>query len=215
MERRSAWSIGVLVVLAVHACLIALLLRAIDAPAPRIARAEGERILWLPPLTPPPAPHPTHAKPPQPGQTSASRPSAYPDYRGITLTPDVLANRTPGLNQSLFGCDGTNREALTPQERAHCAAAPYGMHPGNGVDWRDHTPDSRYAALWAQGRDRKNAPLLLPCMSPVGFSPLAVAACAAKAVVEGRIKPDEQSSYADKVETFHLPNNGDPPDKPN
>jgi hypothetical protein len=73
---------------------------------------------------------------------------------------------------------------------------------------------SQSAALWERGRLRKNAPLLLPCMNPQGFLPLATAACLAKGALEGSIKPDEQPSYADKPEITHLPNNGDPPDHP-
>ena len=83
------------------------------------------------------------------------------------------------------------------------------------MDFRDGVNRSRSAALWERGRLRKNGPLLLPCMNPHGApNPLAVAACLAKNALDGGFKPDEQSGYADKPETFHLPNNGDPPEHP-
>jgi hypothetical protein len=77
---------------------------------------------------------------------------------------------------------------------------------------------SRSAALWERGRLRKNGPLLLPCFdphSPAGANLLGTALCLARGAITGDLKPEEQPLYADKPpEVTHLPNNGDPPDKP-
>jgi hypothetical protein len=134
------------------------------------------------------------------------------DYRGITISPSGQTPALSGLNNSLFGCaDG---DKLRPEDRARCGAAL--AVPGNTVDFPDRTGRSQAAALWERGRQRKNGPLLLPCMSwqAAGANLLGIALCLAKGAAEGGFKPDEQPSYSDKAETLHLPNGGDPPDHP-
>ena len=96
--------------------------------------------------------------------------------------------------------------------RRRCADA---FAHDDSVDIRDGTTRARDAALWERGRLRKNAPLLLPCMDPNGApNPLAVAACMARAALNGGFDPDHQPGYADTPTINHLPNNGDPPDSP-
>jgi hypothetical protein len=134
---------------------------------------------------------------------------ALPDYRGITI-PDSQNAPSLGLNRSLFGCSPQELADLPAEERAHCANA---IAPDDSVDFRDGTSRSQAAALWERGRRRKNAPLLLPCMSPQAPPGLGTILCLAKGAVVG-LDPDSQPSYADTPERLHLPNNGDPPDKP-
>ncbi len=113
-----------------------------------------------------------------------------------------------GLRRGLFDCALSNQLNLTLEERAQCAAASNGPRfDPNGTDYRDHTGRSRDAALWARDRARKNAPGLLPCMSPAGFSPLYTLACLGKSAVEGRIDPESQPGYQDMPD--HETNEGD------
>ena len=168
----------------------------------------NEELIWF-------LPQPKRAaaipKPQETPPAAAVAPNPLPDYRGITIpaTPPA-APSLGGLHGALFGC--ADLDKLSPEERARCGSAL--AVPDNSVDFRDGVNRSRSAALWERRRLRKDAPLLLPCMNPQGFFPLATAACLAKSALEGSIKPDEQPSYADKPEITHLPNNGDPPDHP-
>jgi len=212
MDRRAIRAACVLIVAAVHVVLIAMLLRTASDRPPRPAPAV-ERTIWLAPIA---RPKPSQSQAQIPPPTISPAAPAYPDYRGITLPPDVFANQSPGLNRSLFGCDGLDLKALTPEQRAHCTAAPYAlMHPDDGVDFHDGAGRSRYAALWARRLAIKQGPLLLPCANPQAASiDLGTVLCVAKGAIEG-FDLDAQPSYADKIEQTHLPNNGDPPDKPN
>jgi hypothetical protein len=103
-----------------------------------------------------------------------------------------------GLRNQLFGCSPDQLATTTPEERAACASASLGPRYDPGAtDYRDHTDRSQSAALWTRDRARKNAPLLLPCMSPQGFSPLYTAMCAAKTALKGKYDPEEQMGYQD------------------
>src|ERR1700759_948570 len=99
----------------------------------------------------------------------------------FTPPPATAAPQLGGLNHQLFGCTPDQLATATPEERAACASASLGPRYDPGAaDYRDHTDRSVSAAQWTRDRARKNAPLLLPCMSPQGFSPLYTALCAAK-----------------------------------
>lgn len=195
-------------VAALHVAIIGALLTLSHETIVARRAAPSEELIWfLPALPKKAAPHRPQADV-QPGRQPLFRIPALPDYRGITLPGEPPA--TSSLGGSLFGC--ADLDKLSPEDRTRCGSAL--AVPDNSIDFRDGTGRARLAAQWERGRERKNAPLLLPCMSPVGFSPVATLACAAKGVVEGGIDPETQQSYADKAETFHLPNNGDPPDSP-
>jgi len=208
MRKLAAW----VIVLALHVVMVSVFLHISSQTAPQQASRE-EEIIWLPP----PPKKPAAPEQVQPHGTAAPqatpRQNPFPDYHGITI-PDAPAAPSPslgGLHDSLFGC--ADLDKLSPEARAHCGSAL--AVPDNTVDFRDGTARSQQAALWERGRLRKNGPMLLPCMNPQGVpNPLAVAACLAKNAAEGGFKPDEQSSYADKPQITHLPNNGDPPDHP-
>jgi hypothetical protein len=207
--------VGAGVVAALHVAIIAALL-ALSHERIVVPRAapSGELIWFLPP---PPKKIVAPVKPdaaPQPRATLSAPRNPLPDYRGITI-PDAppaaaAAPSLGGLHGTLFGC--ADLDKLSPEERVRCGSAL--AVPDNAVDFHDGVNRSRSAALWERGRLRKNAPLLLPCMNPNGFSPLATALCLAKSAATGELKPDEQPSYADPHTVLHLPNNGDPPDKP-
>ncbi len=212
MRKLVAWAI----VLALHVVMVSVFLHISSETTPQQASRE-EEIIWLPP--PPKMPNAPQPAPQavQPHETAAPvlapRPDPFSEYHGITIpnAPAAPAPSLGGLHGSLFGC--ADLDKLSPEERAHCGSAL--AVPDNTVDFRDGTARSQQAALWERGRLRKNGPVLLPCMNPQGApNPLAVAACLAKNAAEGGFKPDEQSSYADKPEISHLPNNGDPPDHP-
>lgn len=123
-----------------------------------------------------------------------------------TFTPPAIpsAPALNGLNRQLFGCSPDQLASATAEERAACASASLGSRYDPGAtDYRDHTGRSKNAVQWAQDRARKNAPLLLPCMSPAGFSPLYTAACLAKSAVTGKLDAESQPSYADKPQQGH------------
>jgi hypothetical protein len=197
-------------VAALHVAIIAALLTPSHEKVAVPRAVPSEELIWfLPPRPKKPvaAPKPAEALP----EAAISAPTPLPDYRGIMI-PNGLpaAPSLRGLHGTLFGC--ANLDKLSPEERARCGSAL--AVPDNTVDFRDGVNRSRSAALWEHGRERKNAPLLLPCMNPNGFSPLGTALCLAKSAAEGSFKPDEQPSYADPRTVMHLPNNGDPPDHP-
>ena len=135
---------------------------------------------------------------------------ALPDYRGIVV-PGANVPASPALRQSLFGCSDDERADLSPSARANCANA---FARDDSVDIRDGTNRSRSAALWERRRERRNAPLLLPCMNTQapGVS-LYTIYCLAKGAVVG-FNPDDQESYADQPVIVHVPNGGDPPSSP-
>ncbi|HEY8947925.1 MAG TPA: hypothetical protein VIM56_03475 [Rhizomicrobium sp.] len=113
-----------------------------------------------------------------------------------------------GLNRQLFGCTPDALASATPAERAACASASLGPRYDPGAtDFRDHTDRSRSAAQWARDRARKNSPLLLPCMSPDGWSPLYTAYCLAKTAVTGKLEGESQRGYQDQPD--HIANEGD------
>jgi hypothetical protein len=199
---------GLAAVLALHVAIGALLLHVAGirrlAPEPH----NSEIIWYLPPPQPPMA---ENRKPAREHTPTPAIATAAPDYRGITIPeaqPDL-----GGLNSTLFAC--SDPEKLSPEERKHCAGSEFAARQDDtAVDFHDHVDRSRLAALWEFRRQRKNAPLLLPCMdphAPPGIS-LATLYCLAKGAAEGGFRPDEQPSYADKRVTIHIPNGGDPPD---
>lgn len=127
-----------------------------------------------------------------------------------TFTPPATSTAPPlnGLNRQLFGCTPDALASATPQERAACASASLGPRYDPGAtDFRDHTDRSKSAAQWTRDRARKNAPLLLPCMSPAGFSPLYTAYCLAKTAVTGKLEGEDQTGYQDLPD--HIANEGD------
>jgi hypothetical protein len=106
----------------------------------------------------------------------------------FTPPPSSAAPSLNGLNHQLFGCAPDRLATATPEERTACASASLGpaYDPG-ATDYRDHTNRSKNAAQWARDRARKNAPLLLPCMSPqaAGVS-LYTLYCLGKAAMTGK-----------------------------
>jgi hypothetical protein len=113
-----------------------------------------------------------------------------------------------GLNRQLFGCAPEQLATATAEESAACASASLGPREDPGAtDYRDHTDRSKSAALWTRDRARKNAPLLLPCMSPAGFSPLYTAACLAQSALTGKLDAESQPGYQDMPD--HIANEGD------
>ncbi|MEI9995983.1 MAG: hypothetical protein WDM91_15415 [Rhizomicrobium sp.] len=203
---------GAAAVALLHAALVWALLVYSHAGRDRPAAAVAEREIIF--FFPPPPPHPARPRDRDAASRSAApTPSAattYPDFRGITI-PD--AGGSPALGRSLFGCSPEEKADLSPEMRARCGN---GFAFDNSVDIRDGTARSRAAALWERGRERKNAPLLLPCMSPNAPPGLSIGTviCLAKGAIEG-FDPNAQPSYADQPgQALHIPNNGNPPDHP-
>ena len=201
---------------ALHVAIIAALLTLSHEQIVVPRAAPNEELIWL--LPPPPkkkiasGPMPEAEAPPRAAVTAPR----LPDYRGFTIpdAPPAAAPSLGGLHGALFGC--ADLDHLSPEERARCGSAM--AVPDNAVDFRDGVNRSRSAALWERGRLRKNGPLLLPCFDPhkpAGANLLATAWCLAKGAATGGIKPETQPLYADAPPAVtHLPNNGDPPDKP-
>jgi hypothetical protein len=201
-------------VLALHLVFIAILLHATVTPTPAILPAR-ESILWFV------LPHratPAPARPREPGIVRRARPAAPPnrDYRAITL-PWQNRSAPPGdLHSLLFNCAPENLAGLSPEQRMQCAQSPLVPKQNDSVDYADHTDRSHNAARWAREKQRKNGPLLLPCASPqsiLGLASLGGALCVAHGLAKG-FDTDNLPLYGDRPEDVHVPNNGDPPDRP-
>ncbi|HEY4123028.1 MAG TPA: hypothetical protein VGM36_00355 [Rhizomicrobium sp.] len=144
---------------------------------------------------------------PKPVMTPRPAPAFVPPAT-FTPPPDISVPQLNGLNRQLFGCSPNQLAAATAQERAACASASLGpQYDPGATDYRDHTDRSKSAVQWARDRARKNAPLLLPCMSPDGWSPLYTAYCLAKTAVTGKLEGESQRGYQDKPD--HIANEGD------
>ena len=200
-------------VLLLHLLVIAALLSTTNWTIRQIAQPR-EIILRL--LAPKTAPKPEEKKvaPAKLPPTGKAAPAFVPPS---TFEPpaDNPVPQLNGLNRQLFGCTPDQLATATAEERAACASVSLGpRYDSAATDYRDHTGRSKDAALWARDRARKNAPLLLPCMNPQGFSPLYTLYCLGKSAVEGKVDTRAQLNYADKPEQIHIPNNGDPPSAP-
>jgi hypothetical protein len=126
----------------------------------------------------------------------------------FTLPKTLTAPQTNGAGGQFFDCSPNQMATATPEQRTACASAALTpRYDPEQTDFRDHTDRSKSAALWARDRARKNAPFLLPCMSPAGFSPLYTAYCLDKAAVQGKIDTEGQAGYQDLPD--HAVNEGD------
>ncbi len=193
--------IGATFVALLHLALIAALMNAITNTPPIVPAAHEIIMRFLPRMLPekPEAARPAEHRP------AGRQAPALPDYRGITIPSAPSEAPSLGeLHRSLFGCTDGERSDLSPAERAHCANT---FARDDSVDIRDGTTRSRAAALWERDRQRRNAPFLMPCMSPQGFSPLYTAYCAAKTALDGKIDPEDQLGYQDLPD--HTVNEGD------
>ena len=198
--------VGAAFVVLLHAALLALLLQA--GFAPRVAPQARETVLLLAPPKPvvagkPPAPPPQAPRP----LVTVPKIQVLPMPR----TPGVDPEAIEGFGRALLDCRPENLASLPPEQRDHCNALSLKPRDDDAVDFADRTDKrSRDAALWARGRDRKNAPLLLPCMNSQGLGiSLDTPLCLLKGAVKG-FKPDEQAQYGDRTDPVHIPNNGDP-----
>jgi hypothetical protein len=196
---------GALAVFALHVAIVIAFLSATQWSDHRIAQT-GEVVLHLVLLqTPKPEAPP---KPPKKTATPRATPIHSPAADFVVPPDPRSAPQTNGLARPFFDCSPAQLESATPRERAACASASLSPHVDPGeVDYRDHTDRSKSAALWARDRARKNAPLLLPCMSPDGFSPLYTAYCLGKSALGGKIDREDQPGYQDQPD--HTANDGD------
>lgn len=197
---------GALAVLVLHLLIIAALLSATRWSEPRSDQSK-EIILHL--IAPKRLPEPVKQIPvPRPVTARRSAPAFVPPA-SFTPPPDTAIPQLDGLNRQLFGCAPNQLAAATAQERAACASASLAPRYDPGAtDYRDHTGRSKNAVQWARDRARKNAPLLLPCMSPqaMGVS-LYTLYCLGKAAIEGKYDPRSEAGYGDMPD--HIANEGD------
>jgi len=194
---------GGAIVLALHLLVIAMLLRATQWHA-EPATVVKEIIIHL--IAPP---KPPQSKPEE-EKKIAPRTESPSTARPYSFTPPTTLPAMPssGLNQQLFGCTPDQLATASPEQRAHCASASLGpRYDPSATDYRDHTDRSKNTAQWFRDRARKNAPMLLPCMSPAGFSPLYTAYCLAKTAVAGKLEGESQFGYQDMPD--HQVNEGD------
>jgi hypothetical protein len=196
--------VGGAAVLILHLLVIAALLSATRWSIAPLVEPK-EIILNL--ITPQTIPRPDERKSPATKSAHEPAPAFVPPPAFTPQTPST-APALNGINRQLFGCTPDALASATPEERAACASASLGprFDPG-AADFRDHTDRSKSAAQWARDRARKNAPLLLPCMSPAGFSPLYTAYCLAKTAVTGKLEGENQTGYQDMPD--HIANEGD------
>jgi hypothetical protein len=198
--------VGGVAVLILHLLVIVALLSTTRWTIQQIAEPK-EIILNL--ITPKAQPKIEEKKSPaeKPKPTREATPAFVPPAT-FTPPPDQSIPQLNGLNRQLFGCAPDKLASATAEERAACASASLGprFDPG-ATDFRDHTDRSKSAAQWTRDRARKNAPMLLPCMSPDGWSPLYTAYCLAKTAVTGKLEGESQRGYQDKPD--HIANEGD------
>lgn len=196
-----------------HVIVIAFLIQATYVNMPTHPLSRAIEIWFIFPPKPQTEPKPEHPKANEKSQKqTTTEPVTIPDYSHIDLAPLYEGKSQKGLNLSLFGCEPDHIALLSPQDRAKCpsVAAASRDRDKDAVDYTDHTDRSKYRALWARGRDRKNQPALLPCASPQGIGVgLGTLLCLAKGL-SGGFDLDNQPGYADKFEPVHVPNNGDP-----
>lgn len=153
-----------------------------------------------PPETPPPESTEPHTASPMP-----DNPFVFtPNPNAITTEPG-----TTGLG-GFLNCSGDISKLPDEQQQA-CARRLYGEPLGdNAPDYRDRSNSIPGAPRWAREKAKKNAPPLLPCMSPqaAGVS-LGTLLCLGDGLING-FDPLNQPGYMDKPEDLHTPNNGDP-----
>ena len=193
-------------VLLLHLLVILALLSTTRWTVHQIAEPK-EIVLNL--ITPKAQPKPEEKKAPQKSLPPFRQPApAFVPPPAFAPPAPSIAPALNGLKRQLFGCTPDALATATPEERAACASASLGprFDPG-ATDFRDHTDRSKSAAQWARDRARKNAPMLLPCMSPDGFSPLYTAYCLAKTAVTGKLEGESQKGYQDVPD--HIANEGD------
>jgi hypothetical protein len=205
---------GAGVVALLHLIVIAFLLQATFRSAPLIAPAHDGTIWFVfPPRT---KPQPVRIVP---APVAPARIAHFAIPRNaITLLPAAPSAATGSLHAFLFDCAPENLANLSPDERAQCAGAPGGMKPPDDNEvYAEHATRSHNATHWARGVARKQQPMLLPCANPQSilatFS-LATLLCLANAAKQGKFDLDELPGYGDTPENIHVPNNGDPPDRP-
>jgi hypothetical protein len=195
--------VGGAAVLILHLAVVAALLSATRWTTPSLIEPK-EIILHL--ITPRTAQKPAEKKLPA-AKPKAMREPAPAFVPPPAFTPPPAASAAPalnGINRQLFGCTPDALASATPEQRAACASASLGPRYDPGAtDFRDHTDRSKNAAQWVRDRARKNAPLLLPCMSPDGWSPLYTAYCLAKTAVTGKLEGEGQRGYQDKPSEGH------------
>jgi hypothetical protein len=206
MLRRAS---GACLVLLLHLIAIAFLLRATLIPTRHVQFSQENAIWFVLPRRTKPQPLRIIAVP---------RDRANPLPRdAITVAPSVPGFTAHGdLHALLFDCAPEDLANLPPERRAQCLKAP-GSAPSDTEVYAEHGTRSNNAAHWARGVARKHQPLLLPCANPQSifatFS-LATLMCLAHAAKEGKFDVDELPGYGDTPEDIHVPNNGDPPDRP-
>lgn len=195
---------GFAAVLVLHIAIVVAFLNATQWRERHNAQIK-EVVLHLVTL-PAPKPEPA-AKNQKRAAVRRAAPTAAP--HAFFVPPSILnAPRTNGLSGPFFDCSPDQLTTATPEERAACASASLAQrYDPHAVDYRDHTDRSKSAALWAEDRARKNAPFLLPCMSPGGFNPLYTAYCLGKSAVQGKVDPKDQPGYQDMPD--HAVNEGD------
>lgn len=202
-----------ILVLSLHAAMLAFLLERDRWPIPEQAPA-GADIVFV--RIAPPPPQATPRRDQRRPYVPAAR-AAVPAPAPFVVQPfSAPSPRAPGdlsdLHGQLFRCAPESLAELAPDERADCdhAAGTMAHRDPNAIPW----PNNQYAPTkntwrWARNVQRKNAPPLLPCASPQGISPIATALCLANAAVNG-FDTEHKPEYFDRPEQVGVPNGGDP-----
>lgn len=108
----------------------------------------------------------------------------------------ALASELQAVSRMLFKCWTSGPEGLTPVKDAQCLS----VAPDHSFDFTEAPERSRDAAEWLRDRDRKNAPLSMPCWG--GLS-LATVSCVANGLANG-FDLHNQPSYADYDHEDHM-----------
>jgi hypothetical protein len=212
---------SVAAVVLLHGLFVIVLLHVITSPKP-VEKGVREILMHL---TPPARPKPRVV---QPTARSAKKQRTPQQTGGIEVPSSLPAWALPpahddrpalqSFGRALSNCTPESLGNLSAEERAACGRSGFALGQDDQYDLHQHATRSKDAPLWARRRDRKNAPALLPCANPnapaTAFLSIGTLICLTKGAIDGKFDMDAAPGYADKPEVIHLPNNGDPPDKP-
>jgi hypothetical protein len=118
------------------------------------------------------------------------------DYVIAPTDPQALALELQGVSRELFKCWPGNIAALGRSPGPQCLT----LAPGRLTDLFEPPERSANAARWLRDRDRKNAPLRLPCT--YGMSASSVL-CVADGVING-FDLENAPGYAEDDDAWHM-----------
>jgi len=203
-ENRTQQTIGILLVLVLHALLIFALLRFMVSPQKSAFRTSPETHLFEMIINTSRSPKPRTSKkaPASTPRMAQPKPQTFVPGEPSTSTVPTPAPDIRGFGQALVDCAPEKFANLDEAQRARCrkfgAAASY--DPG-AMDYADHSDTVPGAKQWERELARKKAPLLLPCGNSSALDPIYTGACIIANIANGftfKKQYENQPAYFDK-----------------